>query len=167
MIYAFDSYYFADHVVTAAVTFSHWESGEVLEELTTRTPAAAEYVPGEFYKRELPGILSLLRPRDLSPHDLLIVDGYVFLDDAGAPGLGKHLYDALDGKIPVVGVAKKKFKTINEALREVRRGESERPLFVTAVGVDLDYAAGKVGGMAGAYRMPEMLKVVDRLGREG
>ena len=35
----------------------------------------ADYVPGQFYKRELPGILSRLT----APPQVIVVDGYVYL----------------------------------------------------------------------------------------
>lgn len=46
----------------------------------------------------------LLSKHNLKP-DCIIVDGFVHLED-DKPGLGKHLYDALNGKVRVIGVAK-------------------------------------------------------------
>lgn len=48
-------------------------------------PVAAEYLPGEFYRRELPPLLAVI-PRS-SALALIVVDGYVDLDAAGRPAL--------------------------------------------------------------------------------
>jgi deoxyribonuclease V len=92
------------------------------------------------------------------------VDGYVWLGP-GEKGLGAHLFDALEGRTPVVGVAKNPFYSATEAV-EVRRGGSERPLYTTSVGMPVEQAAAGVRSMAGPYRLPEMLKRVDRLCRD-
>lgn len=75
-----------------------------------------------------------------------------------------HLYEALDRRIPVIGVAKTAFLRATNA-RDVARGSSAKPLFVTAVGMDLDVAAGHVRDMHGTFRIPTLLKLVDRLSR--
>jgi deoxyribonuclease V len=121
----------------------------------------ASYRPGNFYERELPAIRAVLARTD--PVDLLVVDGYVDLDPAGRPGLGAHVYDDI-GR-PVVGVAKTFFRTATHAL-PVRRGTSQRPLYVTAAGLPLDTAAVLVAGMHGATRIPTALGAVDALARD-
>ena len=166
MIYAFDSSYFTNHSQTAAVAFANWTDAEPAATYLASLPIKEEYISGEFYKRELPGILKVLEQIDLKAGDILVVDGYVHLNDKGKLGLGGHLYERLTPQIPVVGVAKKRFLSVNERLREVRRGESDRPLFVTAVGMELGEAAGAVLGMDGPYRLPTLLKLADRLCRQ-
>ena len=54
---------------------------------------------------ELPCILRVIQPfvRDL---DTVVVDGYVWLEEGTTPGLGAHLFEALDSRVPVVGIAK-------------------------------------------------------------
>jgi hypothetical protein len=47
------------------------------------------------------------------------------------------------------------------------RGGSSRPLFITAAGIAPDIAAGYLRKMAGAHRIPTLLKRVDRLCRQG
>jgi deoxyribonuclease V len=121
----------------------------------------AAYRPGNFYERELPAIRAVLARTD--PVDLLVVDGYVDLDPAGRPGLGAHVYADL-GR-PVVGVAKTFFRTATHAV-PVRRGTSQRPLYVTAAGLPLDAAAALVAGMHGATRIPTALGAVDALARD-
>lgn len=66
-----------------------------------------------------------------------------WLDGVSKPGLGAHLYQALDGQVAVVGVAKTKLQGADRAC-EVIRGASRRPLFVTAVGIPPELAAGYV-----------------------
>ena len=51
-----------------------------------------------------PCILDVLRP--IPRPDIVIIDGYVWLDQKGTPGLGAHLWSALDQQVAVVGVAK-------------------------------------------------------------
>jgi deoxyribonuclease V len=120
----------------------------------------AAYRPGNFYERELPAIRAVLARTD--PVDLLVVDGYVDLDPQGRPGLGAHVYDEL--RRPVVGVAKTYFRTATHAV-PVRRGTSQRPLYVTAAGLPLETAAALVAGMHGATRIPTALGAVDALAR--
>ena len=58
------------------------------------TAPVAAYVPGQFYRRELPCLLAvfgLVR----QPLEIILIDGYVWLDAQGMPGLGGHLFDAL------------------------------------------------------------------------
>lgn len=166
MIYAFDTFYSDGKARTVCIGFPDWSSTEptlVLQEILD-TPD--EYVSGEFYRRELPGILHLLQHIDLASGDILIVDGFVFLNDEGKPGLGARLFEALEGKFPVIGVAKTDFRSIQGLKKPVHRGESKKPLFITAAGIDLDQAAAGVENMAGGYRIPDMLKRVDLLSKQ-
>lgn len=132
----------------------------VVTEHTAWLDVVAEYRPGAFYERELPALRAVLT--GVLPVDLLVVDGYVDLDPDGRPGLGARA-SAMFG-VPVVGVAKTAFRAASHAV-EVRRGQAVRPLYVTATGVDLDWAAGFVRGMAGDYRLPDALRRVDALAR--
>lgn len=128
--------------------------------LALRTPVA-DYVPGSFWQRELPVLLALLE--DTRP-DVIVVDGYVWLDDAGRKGLGARLFDAMG--IPVVGVAKTSFDGSAFAL-EVMRGASRKPLYVTSVGIDAREAAEAVTSMHGPHRLPTLLTLADHLARHG
>jgi len=47
----------------------------------------------------------------------------------------------------------------------VLRGDSSRPLFVTAAGMNADGAAELVRGMHGLHRLPTLLKRADQLAR--
>jgi deoxyribonuclease V len=133
----------------------------LIEERTVLIEQVAEYRPGRFYERELPAVRQVLS--GVAPLDLLIVDGYVDLDPTGSPGLGAHVADT--GLAPVVlGVAKTRFRAATHAA-QVLRGQSGRPLYVTATGMALDAAADLVREMAGNARLPDALRRVDRLAR--
>ena len=96
--------------------------------------------------------------------DMIVIDGYVYLGAQQIAGLGQHLYAALADKIPVIGVAKNEFKGTPKEF-EVLRGQSTKPLYVSAIGIELAQAKKNVQTMYGKYRIPELLKQVDRLSR--
>ena len=152
-----------DSAIAAGVLFLDWETSEAYEEIVERIDRVEEYVPGEFYRRELPCLLKLImRTPEIEG---VIIDGYVWLDENLKAGLGGHLYEALDRKLPVVGVAKSRFTPAMPVSHEVYRGESEKPLYVTTAGIDLKETAQKVENMHGPYRNPTLLKLVDTLCR--
>lgn len=165
MIYAFDTYYYEDYANTVCIAFEDWTSEKEVETFIEQTLVSSEYESGAFYKRELPCILSLLTKIALRPGDIIIVDGYVTLDNDGKIGLGGHLYEALEIKCPIVGVAKNEFTTPDSQRRSVFRGESKTPLFVTARGIDVDEAKLMLEKMHGNYRIPTLLKKLDQLSR--
>ncbi len=165
MIYAFDTYYYEDYANTVCIAFEDWTSEKEVEVFIEQTAVSSEYESGAFYKRELPCILSLLTKIALKPEDIIIVDGYVTLDNDGKIGLGGHLYEALEEQFPIIGIAKNEFTTPDSLRRSVFRGESKTPLFVTAKGMDVDDVQLKVEQMYGTYRMPTLLKKLDQLSR--
>lgn len=67
--------------------------------------------------------------------------------------------------VQVIGVAKSEFAGTPEDGR-VFRGRSRLPLFVTAIGVPLDLAKTRIAAMHGPHRIPTLLRMVDRVGRE-
>jgi deoxyribonuclease V len=147
--------------VAAGVWFRGWDASITLEEISEVTPCAAEYEPGQFFRRELPCLYSILLKAPMP--DVVIVDGYVWLGE-DRQGLGAHLYRGLEKKVTVIGVAKTRFVSANAV--PVLRGKSQSPLYVTAAGMDAAEAARCVAGMHGEFRIPTMLKRVDRLTRE-
>jgi len=163
MILAIDVDYGENSALAAGVLFSNWDDMEAKDIFTSTINEISEYQPGHFYKRELPCILQLLKEHNLKP-EIILVDGYVFLDGSEAAGLGKYLYDALDDKTIVIGVAKRSFKDISSKYA-VYRGESKKPLYVTSVGLDINLALESVARMYGKYRIPELLKKVDQVCR--
>jgi deoxyribonuclease V len=161
-IAAFDVHYIGDDIASAAaVLFSHYGASEPSTTYMQLITGVAPYVPGEFYRRELPCILSLFG-QFYEPPDEIIIDGYVMLGKR--PGLGGHLFNALGETIPVIGVAKTKFAGCPGF--KVFRGGSTRPLYVTSAGVDVEDAAERVLMMHGDHRIPALLKLADFLARE-
>ena len=156
--------YRTERTVAAGVLFREWTDGVEAAHVLERGPPAEPYEPGQFFRRELPHLLKLVAALP-EPVETLVVDGYVWLDE-GRPGLGAHLYEALGRRVPVVGVAKTAFHSSRLAV-PVLRGQSQRPLFVTAVGVEPEEAAQWVRSMHGSSRLPTLLGRVDRLCREG
>lgn len=162
MIIAFDVYYLNDDATTACVCFDDWADAVSTQDFVEITHNVAPYESGKFYKRELPCIVSLLKKHNLRL-GIIVVDGYVWLDE-NQIGLGGHLYNDLGGNVPVIGVAKTKFKT-HSKIKEVYRGNSQTPLFVSAIGIDLDEAAQNIENMHGQFRLPTLLKRADQLCR--
>ncbi len=146
----------------AGVLFRDWADPQPIHEITISTAVLAEYEPGAFYKRELPCILELLAQLPTTPA-LIIIDGYVWLGHE-RPGLGYHLFTALEGKVPVIGVAKNHFHGIDDACA-LLRGTSQRPLFVTSEGMDAGEAMRGIEAMHGAHRVPTLIKRADQLCR--
>ncbi len=163
MILAVDVQYSEAGAVTGGVVFEHWQDEQAQKEYVSLLEGAAEYEPGKFFKRELPCILKLIAEHHLQP-DCIVVDGYVFLDGVSKPGLGKYLYDALDGRAGVIGVAKRRYKDIDPRF-EVFRGGSRRPLYVTAAGMGVEQARRNILCMHGKNRLPALLKRADQICR--
>jgi deoxyribonuclease V len=143
-------------VLAGDAAFSH-----IAAEETALVPEVAPYEPGEFFRRELPPLRAVLA--SVLPNvELLIIDGYVDLDPSGKPGLGAHAHKEFG--VPVIGVAKTRFATATHAV-PVLRGQSAKPLFVTAAGLPLPAAAALVHAMSGKYRLPDALRRADSLAR--
>ena len=184
MILAVDVHYYNKHAVVAGVGFECWNDQDPKYHYVSAIDQTEDYMPGEFYRRELPCILKvpyylveshkvwgataiilkLLNEHELSPTYILI-DGYVYLDGYSRPGLGKYLYEALSGKVKVIGVAKNPFKGITGEY-ELYRGSSKKPLYVTCIGEELPDAKAQIAAMYGAHRIPVLLKAVDQLCRD-
>jgi deoxyribonuclease V len=149
----------------AGVYFSEWSAASAEGAFSRRIAVEpCDYEPGEFYKRELPALLRLL---DESPVRVstLIVDGYVWLSGDGRPGLGARLYEAMARAAPVIGVAKTRFRGDCWS-KEVFRGGSAAPLYVTSAGMPVEEAASAIAKMSGAHRIPTLLKQADDLARK-
>lgn len=166
MILAFDTYYFENKAKTVCIAFENWSDEVPFKIYTEILENIEDYTPGEFYKRELPCILSLLKQAAITAIDAIVVDGFVYLDDAKKPGLGGHLYAALNKEIPIIGVAKTNFATIEKHKQLLLRGNSIKPLYITSVGIDLPIAAQHIERMHGEFRIPILLKYLDRLTKE-
>src|SRR5436190_20681828 len=97
MIVAVDVDYRTDHAVAAAVLFNAWSDAAPAAEHTARVSPLHPYVPGQFYLRELPCLLRVLEAVKV-PLDIIVIDGYVELQELPAggrhPGLGMHWFEA-------------------------------------------------------------------------
>lgn len=164
MIAILDAAYGKDASASACVTAAAWDSARALGEFTHVTGPAAAYEPGEFYKRELPMLMSVLGMLPSKP-DVIVIDGYVWLGVEDRKGLGAHLHEALGGASAVVGIAKTKFQGANYWAAQVKRGTGDSPLFVTAAGLSLEDAAAAVRRMHGEHRIPVLVAQVDRAAR--
>jgi deoxyribonuclease V len=155
--------YRANSAVAAAVGFAAFgDEHATLEHSQSFDAPPAPYEPGQFYRRELPYLLELLRALTATA-TLVLVDGYVWLDGE-RPGLGAHLHGALRAACPVIGVAKRPFVGATRSV-PILRGSSAVPLFVSAVGMDAHEAADNVRQMHGPHRIPTLLRRVDQLSR--
>ena len=174
MLLALDSYYKDDICNTSLIVFNKEESKTIYAD-TIYTKVTSEYIPGEFYKRELPGIKKILKkfikeqPELWSQIHAVIVDSYITLKvgDKEWDGLGAYVNKFLD-KIKqhkiIYGVAKSKFGECDEISCKVYRGKSKNPLYVQTTAAPI-VAGHTICYMHGKYRIPTMLKEVDRLSR--
>jgi deoxyribonuclease V len=158
---AVDAHYLDDGGARAAMVAARDRRfASVTCTLTAIVPVDAPYEPGAFYLRELPPLRAVIPASD--ELELIVVDGYVDLDPDGRPGLGAHVHAEFG--VPVIGVANTAFRTATHAA-QVFRGRSSRPLLVTAAGMTTADAACLVSEMAGQFRLPDALKLADRLAR--
>jgi deoxyribonuclease V len=162
---ALDVHYKASSARGACVAFARPEDDTPAFTLTEQFPGTpGDYEPGMFKKRELPYLEALIAAaRTRTAIATILIDGYVWLDE-GRPGLGGHLYAALDSTIPIIGVAKSRYHSANAI--DLVRGASASPLHITAAGIAAHAAAAFIGTMHGEHRIPTLLKLADRLGRE-
>jgi deoxyribonuclease V len=158
-----DVAYAGDRAHAACVLFDGWRADAPASSVTRWTSDIAPYEPGAFYRRELPVLLTVLEAA-ATDYATVIVDGYVWLDAQSKPGLGARLYEALSKRVPVIGAAKTMFRGDDWSIRAYR-GKSQRPLFITAAGMDASAAAANIVEMHGEGRMPTMLRLVDRMAR--
>ncbi len=165
MIQAIDVHYKKKYAKAVGVLFD-WDDETPKEIITTIVKEVAEYESGQFYKRELPCILELLKQIDLDKVEYIIVDGHVYVNNDKTLGLGGHLHHSLKEKIPVIGVAKNSFINTEKVSFPIYRGESRQPLFVSAIGTDIDEMSNKIKNMRGNFRIPTILKELDRLTKE-
>lgn len=126
MILATDVHYYNGKARAAGIIFKNWLDAEAQSEVTIEIDNVEEYVSGSFYKRELPCLLALIDALRQKP-SIIIVDGYVYLGKEKKAGLGKYLYEALDQKIAVIGVAKNSFEASQEEIEVFRRDSNTKP----------------------------------------
>lgn len=154
-----DVHYFDDKARIAGVAFDNWLDDKETQIFTSEYCGVADYKSGEFYKRELPCILKLLDEHHLTL-EVIILDGYVWLDGVSKPALGFHLQQAIDFTPVIIGVAKNRHSALGDNFG-VLRGGSQKPLYVTAMGIDTDRAKEAIANMHGDFRLPTLIKKAD------
>jgi deoxyribonuclease V len=165
MMAFFDVQYGPQQACAAAVWAQNWEDAVPAGTCLRLLPAPSDYEPGHFYRRELPCLLALWEALPQTP-DVAVVDGYVYTAP-NTPGLGWHFYEAIGRACPVIGVAKSLFVKAEPVAMPLFRGQSRQALWVSAVGWKLEEAHAAIARMHGPYRLPALLKWVDRLARDG
>ena len=166
MIVVIDVHYRGNEAKIVCLEIDNWTDNISSKTHIVYKYDVAEYESGAFYKRELPCIINIMEFVDLEMVECIVVDSYVYLDDDGKKGLGYYVYEHFEGKIPVIGVAKTSFHNNTKNVRPILRGSSLSPLYVSSIGIDLDVAAQQVVSMAGEFRMPMLLKLLDTLTKE-
>jgi deoxyribonuclease V len=164
----------------AAVVTVDGEDSATLEQATAVVPDPFPYVPGLLSFREAPAALLALKKLTCTP-DLLLCDGQGIAHPRRF-GFASHL--GLVADIPSIGVGKSRLiGTYEEPAGErgawtslidkgeiigavVRTRTGVRPLFVsTGHRVSLETAVGIVLRMAHRYRLPEPIRLADRLSK--
>lgn len=162
---AIDVGYHETGATAAGVLFHDWVDRDSSDEVSVSVRNVVPYQSGQFYKRELPCMISLLNQLNCDV-EVVIVDGFVWLskdEKAPKPGLGAFLFEHLEKKVPVIGVAKTEFAQCGAA--DLLRGNSRRPLFISSVGIEPVEAIQCIKQMHGEFRIPTLLKRVDSLSR--
>ncbi len=165
MIFAIDIHYREPNAKAVGVLFN-WQDSKPQDILIKYIDEVNPYIPGEFYKRELPCILEVLELADLKTIKLIIVDSHVYINDSYKYGLGGYLWEALNKQIPVIGIAKSSFKDAKIVSKELYRGNSKKPLFLSSIGINIDEAFDEVKKLHGNFRMPTILKKLDSITKE-
>lgn len=121
-----------------------------------------DYIPGQFYRRELQSVDSIISQIEKGDIEMIVVDGYA---DSGTEehALGTYVYEKYN--IPVIGIGKNKYDRCVLENLEVYRGESKKPLYVTSKGMDNEQAKTLVKKMAGKFRIPYLVKYADNRAR--
>lgn len=121
-----------------------------------------DYIPGQFYRRELQSVEAIICQIKLEDIEMIVVDGYA---DSGTEehALGTYVYEKYN--IPVIGIGKNKYDRCVLENLEVYRGESRKALYVTSKGLDNEQAKTFVKKMAGQYRLPYLVKFADNCAR--
>ncbi|WP_281950794.1 endonuclease V [Nitrosophilus kaiyonis] len=160
MILIVDVGYKKDKACVVGLEIENFENEKIKNIYKIECKNFAEYIPGKFYKRELPCIIKLIKEYKLNP-DIIIIDGYVYLDGFNQKGLGAYLYDKLNRIVKIIGVAKNKYFLISNHF-ELYRGKSKKPLYITSAGIDFEKAKNIIKNMKGDFRIPNLLKRADK-----
>lgn len=150
--------------LAAAVAFDEWDAPEASRTFTSRVAHVDKPSRGEPDLRALPCLLLLLQEHALQP-DLIVIDAPVHLDASETPGLGRKLYEALGGRVAIIGVSTRSMPGMPPQF-EVFREEEAQPVLVTCAGIDIGAAKTRIRTMHGKRRIPTLLKLAARIARE-
>jgi deoxyribonuclease V len=165
MVLALDVHY-KGHIAKAVGVLFEWEDIMPKEIIIEYVEKIEEYIPGEFYKRELPCLLKIIKKINLKAIEAIIIDGYVYIDNNFKYGLGGILWENLEQQIPIVGIAKTSFFSNKDTVKELFRGCSKKPLFISSIDYNVEKITEKIMNMSGNYRMPNILIELDRITKE-
>jgi len=148
----------------SSLEFEEWNASDYKYASTKIVENIKPYESGQFYKRELPCIISILGEFNLDLVEYIIIDGYVWLGTVDKPGLGTYLYHAFNQKIPIIGVAKSKYDHTPQdedfAIEFAYNTASLEGNTIT-----LEEAKNFIQKMHGDNRIPTLLKKVDQIAR--
>lgn len=138
-------------------------SDKVEKVVTAIVENVEDYIPGQFYRRELKSVEAIINQLDKTQIEAIVIDGYA---DSGTEehALGTFVYE--EYKIPVIGIGKNKYKRCILENLEVCRGDSQRPLFVSSKGMDNEKSKELVKNMFGEFRLPFLVKYADKMARD-
>ena len=160
---ALDVHYTREKAFAACVVFNTWHDSEATEIYRKSVSFPSRYQPGRFYERELPCLLAVLK-HSKHQYSTIVIDGFVHLKKPAVKGLGAHLYESLPYSTVVIGVAKKPLK-IADCFVPIYRGKSKNPLYISAIGSEVEKAATSILSMHGPYRIPTLLGLADQHAR--
>lgn len=168
MVLAIDTYYLPEEAHTVGVIFELGCSypHDIIKSILP-SDKYSSYIPGEFYKRELPPILDLLRKISLNGIEYIIIDGYILLKDNDGnikDGLGMHLSKALNGKHPpIIGVAKSNYCRT----KEISYCKLSH-LFIQGYPISNNIAGNIIKSMSwGVGNLPTILQTLDKETKKG
>ena len=167
LLAALDCHYERDRVRTACMLVTDLQAQRTGRPLVRETQKSADYLSGQFYRRELGPLLDCLQALGEPSRypEVIFIDAHVDLGAKG-PGLGRHLFEALKERSAVIGVAKNPYNVDGRPVNvPVLRGQSSRPLFVSAAGITIERAVEIVSKLPGPHRIPTLLKMTDQLAR--
>lgn len=166
MVLALDVHYKDDGSAKSVGILFNWNDIQPKEILIEYINETDEYIPGEFYKRELPCLLKIIEKVNINDLEAIVIDGYVYIDNEKGFGLGGYLWKALNKQIPVIGVAKNFYHGNTEIIHQIYRGKSKKPLYISSVGFELNVASDFIMRMPGEFRIPDLLKQLDIVTKE-
>ncbi|MCX2431031.1 endonuclease V [Pedobacter sp. GR22-10] len=166
MVLTLDVHYKDDASAKSVGILFNWNDVQPKEILIEYVRETEEYIPGEFYRRELPCLLKIIEKVNINDLEAIVIDGYVYIDNDKRFGLGGHLWQALNKQIPIIGVAKSFYYGNTETVKQIYRGKSKKSLYISSIGLELDIASHFIIHMPGEFRIPDLLKQLDTITKE-